>query len=207
MSLQNFHEVRLPMAVAFGAQGGPERRTEVIPLASGGEVRNAVWAGSRRRWDLGGAITKLEDLRELIAFFEARRGRLHGFRFRDVVDDRTSLPGETVSATDEEIGQGDGEQTVFELSKQYGDSARRIWKPVTGSVRVALDGIETSDGVVIDTSRGDVRFPEAPAAGVTVTAGFVFDVPVRFDTDRLETSLDGYGAGRAVQVPIVELLS
>jgi len=207
MSLENFHEVSLPLSIAFGAQGGPERRTEIVPLASGSEARNAVWAGSRRRWELGGATTKLEDLRELIAFFEARRGRLHGFRFRDVLDDRTSSPGDTVAATDVAIGTGDGIRTVFELVKTYGETERRIWKPVAGSVRVALDGAETADGVVIDTSRGEVRFPVAPADGAAVTAGYVFDVPVRFDSDRIETSLEGFGAGRAVQVPIIELLS
>ncbi|MEO0881494.1 MAG: DUF2460 domain-containing protein [Pseudomonadota bacterium] len=206
MSLENFHEVRLPMSIAFGAQGGPERRTEIVPLASGSEVRNALWSGSRRRWELGGATTKLETLRELIAFFEARRGALHGFRFRDVVDDRTSVTGDAVSATDVEIGVGDGQQTVFELIKTYGQTVRRIWKPVTGSVRVALDGVETSNGVVIDTSQGEIRFPTPPSAGAVVTAGCVFDVPVRFGADRIETSLDGFGAGRAVQVPIIELL-
>lgn len=206
MSLASFHEVRLPMAIAFGAQGGPERKTEIIPLASGGEARNAVWAGSRRRWELGGAQTKLEDLQELVSFFEARRGPLHGFRFRDIVDDRTAAPGHAVSATDVEIGVGDGEQTLFELTKVYGETTRRIWKPVSGSVRVALNGVETSDGVVVDISRGEVRFPEAPAEDVVVTGGCVFDVPVRFDTDRIETSVDGFGSGRAVQVPIIELL-
>ncbi|MEM7662006.1 MAG: DUF2460 domain-containing protein [Pseudomonadota bacterium] len=207
MSLENFHDVRLPMSIAFGAQGGPERRTEIVPLASGGEARNAVWSGSRRRWELGGANTTIDSLRELISFFEARRGPLHGFRFRDIVDDRTASVGEAISSVDQEIGVGDGNKTVFELSKRYGDTVRRIWKPVAGSVRVAIDGTETSDGVVVDINRGEVRFPSPPAVDAVVTAGFVFDVPVRFDADRIETSLDGFGAGHAVQVPIIELLT
>lgn len=205
MSLKSFHEVRLPLAISFGAQGGPERRTEVVALASGGEARNAVWAGSRRRWELGGAITKIEDLHELVSFFEARRGRLHGFRFRDVVDDRSGTPGEVVTATDQTLGLGNGERTVFELMKTYGEVERRIYKPVPGSVRVAIDGHEIGD-VVISSADGQVRFQEPPQMGAIVTAGFVFDVPVRFDTDQLETSLEAFGAGRAGQVPIIELL-
>lgn len=205
MSLSEFHEVSLPMRLNFGAQGGPERRTEVVPLASGGEARNAVWAGSRRRWELGGAITTLEELRELVAFFEARLGRLHGFRFRDVVDDRTSAPGTPIGATDQALGLGDGARQVFQLFKTYGDTERRIFKPVPGSVRVAVDGSEVNDAV-ISAVTGEVTLSSAPDEGALVTAGFVFDVPVRFDTDRLETSLEAFGAGRAGQVPIVELL-
>lgn len=205
MSLSEFHEVRLPLTLAFGAQGGPERRTEVVALASGGEARNAVWSGSRRRWDLSGAITKLDELHDLVSFFEARLGRLHGFRFRDVVDDRSARVGEVVSASDQVLGLGDGEREVFDLVKHYGDSARRIHKPVAGSVRVAVDGAEIGD-VVVSSVSGTVRFSAPPAEGTLVTAGFLFDVPVRFDTDRLDTSLEAFGAGRAAQVPIVELL-
>ena len=205
MSLSEFHEVRLPLALAFGAQGGPERRTEVVALASGGEARNAIWAGARRRWDLGGAVTKIEQLHDLTTFFEARRGRLHGFRFRDFVDDRSGRPNADVTPTDQVLGLGDGVQTVFGLTKQYGDTARRIHKPVGGSVRAAIDGVEQS-GVVVSTVRGEVRFAEPPEQGVVITAGFLFDVPVRFDSDQLETSIEAFGAGRAGQVPIVELL-
>lgn len=205
MSLSEFHDVRLPLALAFGAQGGPERRTDVVALASGGEARNAVWAGSRRRWELGGAITKIEALHALVSFFEARSGRLHGFRFRDVVDDRSGAPQEAVSATDQRLGLGDGAQTVFELLKHYGETRRRIFKPVAGSVRVAVDGQEVST-IVVDMAQGIVRFQEPPPEEAVVTAGFLFDVPVRFDADLLETSLEGFGAGRAGQVPIIELL-
>ena len=147
MSLSDFHDVRLPLSLAFGAQGGPERRTDVVALANGGEARNAVWAGSRRRWELGGAVTKIEALHELVAFFEARRGRLHGFRFRDVVDDRSRVPGEPITAVDQQLGVGDGDQTIFELVKLYGQTPRRIYKPVPGSLRVAVNGEEISDFV------------------------------------------------------------
>ena len=205
MSLSSFHDVRLPLSLAFGAQGGPERRTDVVALANGGEARNAVWSGSRRRWELGGAITKIEALHELVAFFEARRGRLHGFRFRDVVDDRSGGPGQSVSAEDQQIGFGDGEQTVFDLIKTYGETVRRIYKPVAGSLRVAVNGVEVAD-FVANMAEGQVRFTQAPEAGAVITAGFLFDVPVRFDTDHLETSLEAFRAGRAGQVPLVELL-
>jgi uncharacterized protein (TIGR02217 family) len=205
MSLNAFHEVRLPLTLAFGAQGGPERRTDIVALASGGEARNAVWSGSRRRWELGGAITKIEALHELVSFFEARRGQLHGFRFRDVVDDRSAKPGETVSSMDQTLGVGDGTRSIFELVKSYGDVQRRIFKPVPGSVRAAVNGQEISD-IVVSSASGTVRFQDVPPEGAIVTAGYVFDVPVRFDTDHLETSLEAFGAGRAGQVPIVELL-
>ena len=204
MSLENFHEVNFPVPLALSASGGPERRTEVVQLASGAEARNAVWAGSRRRWDVGSAVMRLDMLQTLIAFFEARRGRLHGFRFRDALDDRSSGPGESISATDQTIATGDGMVTVFNLSKSYGDFNRRIWKPVAGTVRAAIDGVETP--ITEDSVAGTITFDTPPASGAIITAGYRFDCPVRFDTDRLDITLEAVSAGRAVRIPLIELV-
>lgn len=204
MSLALFHEVSLPMTLALAASGGPERRVETVTLAGGQEARNAAWAGSRRRWDIGSAAARVETLQALIAFFEARGGRLHGFRFRDMLDDRSSFPGTEVSPVDQGIGVGDGARTEFALVKHYGGWARRIWKPVSGSVRVAVGGVEAAFSV--DVATGMVTLAAAPAAGAAVTAGFRFDCPVRFDADRLDVTLEGFGAGRAIRVPLVEII-
>src|SRR6185503_13573249 len=135
-----FHEVRLPLALAFGASGGPERATDVTRLASGAESRNARWAGSRRRWEAGGAIMRADAAHELVAFFEARRGRMYGFRFRDPVDWKSCAPSQPVSMADQSLGLGDGETASFSLMKRYGsgESAwdRRIVKPVEDTVLV-----------------------------------------------------------------------
>lgn len=204
MSLAQFHEVSLPMPLALAASGGPERRVEIVPLAGGGEARNAVWAGSRRRWDLGSAVTRIETLQVLMNFFEARGGRLHGFRFRDRLDDRSGLPGAEVSPVDQVIGAGDGDAVHFELTKAYGDWRRRIWKPVAGSVRSAVDGVETP--AAVDVSTGVITFAAPPEAGAVITAGFLFDCPVRFDTDRLDVNIEAFGAGRVIRVPLIELI-
>ena len=204
MSLSNFHEVSFPVPLALAASGGPERKTEVVTLASGAEARNALWMGSRRRWDVGSAVTRLDTLQAVVAFFEARGGRLNGFRFRDVLDDRSCAPGGTVSAVDQAIGTGDGEAVNFQLVKAYGTYARRILKPVAGSVLVAVDGVAVSAGV--DETTGIVTLGSAPAEGAAVTAGFRFDCPVRFDTDKLDVNLEAFGAGRILSIPLIELV-
>lgn len=203
MSLANFHEVSFPVPLALAATGGPERRTDVVALASGGEVRNAVWAGSRRRWDVGSAALKLDALQALVEFFEARGGRLNGFRFRDALDDRSCAPGQVPQATDQVIGTGDGTSTEFQLVKAYGSYQRRILKPVAGTVQAAVNGVVAACSV--DAARGLVTLETAPAAGAVVTAGYRFDCPARFDTDRLDITLEGFGAGKALRVPLVEL--
>lgn len=204
MSLSNFHDVSFPASLAFGASGGPERRTQVTQLASGSEVRNAIWAGARRRWDVGSAIASLDDLHGLITFFEARRGRLHGFRFRDFADDRSCPPQQVPRATDQVIGSGDGAQVAFQLVKAYGGVLRTIVKPVAGSVLVAVDGVEAA--FTVDAGTGVVTLPAPPAAGAEVTAGYRFDCAARFDADRLEAVLEAFGAGRVVSVPLIELV-
>lgn len=202
-----FHEVSLPLPFALGASGGPERRVDIVTLGSGREARNTPWAHGRRRYDVGGAVRTLDELHALIAFFEARRGKLHGFRFRDPFDFKSCAPSAVIAPTDQMIGEGDGETTVFQLVKAYGDYARPIVKPVADSARIAVDGDELAEGLfTVDLATGVVTLDDAPAEGAAITAGFLFDTPVRFDIDRLDLSLDGFGAGRALAAPLVEIL-
>jgi uncharacterized protein (TIGR02217 family) len=199
-----FHEVRLPARLAFGSTGGVERRTEIATLASGFERRSTPWALGRRRYLIGANLRSLDDMAELIAFFEGRRGRLYGFRFKDFADFKSCAPSGTVSAGDQHLGVGDGVRTGFQLIKIYGDVERPIVKPVQGSVRVAVGGTEAS-GFAVDETTGAVSLAVAPAAGAVVTAGFLFDTPVRFDTDRIETTLESFDAGRMAAVPLIEV--
>lgn len=204
-----FHEVTLPLPFALGASGGPERRVDIVALGSGHEARNTPWTHGRRRYDVGGAVRSLDDVHALIAFFEARRGRLHGFRFRDPFDFKSCAPSASPSPLDQTLGQGDGATTTFQLVKAYGAPAyvRPIRKPVAGSVRIAIDGAElTAPEFSVDAATGLVILAAAPAPGEAVSAGFLFDTPVRFDIDRLDLSLDGFGAGRALSAPLVEIL-
>ena len=197
-----FHEERLPARLAFGSTGGVERRTEVVTLASGWERRSTPWALGRRRYLIGANLRSLDDMAALTAFFEARRGRLYGFRFRDFADFKSCAPGGEVAATDQALGVGDGTRRTFQLVKRYGDVERPIRKPVAGSVRVAVDGVEV--GFSLDATTGEATLEAAPTAGA-VTAGFVFDTPVRFDTDRIEATLESFGAGRMAAVPLIEV--
>ncbi len=177
--------------------------------ASGDEERNASWANSRRRYDVAYGIRRADDLAAVVAFFEARNGRLHGFRFKDWGDHKSCLPSGTPSPTDQAIGTGDGTTTAFQLVKRYASGAqswtRAIAKPVAGSVRIALDGVEQGSGWSVDTATGVVTFSAAPGSGVAVTAGFEFDVPVRFDTDVLDVTLDLERLGSITSIPLLEL--
>lgn len=204
--MTNFHEVRLPARLASGSTGGIERRTEVVTLASGHERRSTPWAEGRRRWLIGAGVRSLDDMAELLAFFEARRGRLFGFRFKDFADWKSCAPSAAIGAEDQRLGEGDGARRSFPLIKRYGDLERTISKPVTASVRIAVGGAElASDGFEVDAASGTVTLASAPAPGAAVTAGFAFDCPVRFDSDRLDVTLEGFEAGRIAAVPLVEV--
>jgi uncharacterized protein (TIGR02217 family) len=210
-ALAGFHEIRFPTGIALGATGGPERRTEIVTLSTGHEERNSRWADSRRRYNAGYGIRALDDIHAVIAFFEERRGRLYGFRWRDALDWKSCAPGGTPSSLDQAIGEGDGEATTFRLTKTYGSVhapyRRDIRKPVAGSVRMAVGGIEIEEGSgwSCDLTEGLIVFAEAPAEGASITAGFEFDVPVRFDTDRLEINLRAFQAGEIPSIPLTEI--
>ena len=208
-----FHEVLFPLDIALKSAGGPQRRTDVVALGSGAEERNARWAHSRRRYDAGYGVKTFDALSQVVGFFEERRGRLHGFRWRDRLDHSSAAPGAALSATDQAIGTGDGARAAFQLAKTYGSLyspyQRPIAKPVSGSVRVAVDGIEATEGAdfTLDATTGIVTFlaGHIPPNGAAVTAGFLFDVPVRFDTDYLEVDLSAFAAGAIPKIPLVEI--
>lgn len=202
-----FHDIRFPTAIALGASGGPQRRTRIVTLTSGHEERNTPWAHSRRRFDAGYGIKTLDDLHEVIAFFEARRGRLHGFRWQDAADHKSCAPSGTSAPTDQPLGTGDGETRTFALTKTYrsGEQTyiRPITKPVEGTVITAIDG--TPAPASIDPITGEVAFPTPPPTGAALTAGYRFDVPVRFDTDSLDINLAGFEAGEIPSIPVIEI--
>jgi uncharacterized protein (TIGR02217 family) len=211
---ESFHEVRFPLDVARGGRGGPQRKTEIVALASGREHRNARWAHSRRRYDAGFGVKSLDALAAVVAFFEERRGRLIGFRWRDRLDCTSGPPSGAPAPTDQTLGTGDGTRTAFQLVKTYGGAhapyRRAIAKPVAGTVRVAVDGIEQGEGVAFhcEASTGVVTFlsGHVPAPGALVTAGFEFDVPVRFDADEIEVDLSAFEAGDIPKIPLVEII-
>lgn len=207
----SFHEIRFPAALSFGSSGGPERRTDIVTLANGYEERNAPWSQSRRRYDAGVSMRSLDDIETLLAFFEARQGQLFGFRWKDWSDHKSCAPTLQVAFTDQLLARGDAETKTFQLIKTYRSglqfSSRVISKPVSGTVRVGVNGSALQEGIdySVDLETGRITLSEAPVQEAEVTAGFEFDVPVRFDTDRISTSVASFQAGDMPNVPVVEL--
>ena len=207
----NFHEVRFPANLSFGSVGGPERRTEVVTLANGFEERNTPWAHSRRRYDAGLGMRSLDDVETLIAFFEARQGQMFGFRWKDWADYKSSRSSRDLAFDDQEIAVGDGQRAAFPLMKIYRSGgftyARPISKPVAGTVRVGVEQDEMQESIdyEVDLATGIITFSRPPDPEVKITAGFEFDVPVRFDTDQIQTSVANFQAGNVPNVPIVEV--
>lgn len=184
----SFHDVRFPDDIAYGATGGPGYNTDVITVKSGKERRNANWVMGRCSWDVSTGLKNQADLDKLIAFFRARLGKAYAFRFKDWTDFRMAR---------QQIATGDGVATTIQLAKAYTDDggyqvSRDITKPVAGTVQIWLGGIEQAGGWSCDLLTGIVTFTVAPGAGVAIEAACEFDVPARFDTDTMKTSIEAH---------------
>jgi uncharacterized protein (TIGR02217 family) len=200
--MQAFDDVLFPIALGREAEVAPEVSTAILTSAGGHEARNAAWAQARTRYDVGSGVRSEADIRALLSFFRARMGPARGFRLRDPFDDCSNDDGAT-GPLDQLLGEGDGARQAFALVKTYGDVARRITRPVAGSVRVAVDGVETAAFAL--QAGGTVVLDEPPGHGALVTAGFRFDVPVRFAEDSLSVNRATFMAGAAPSVPLVEV--
>jgi uncharacterized protein (TIGR02217 family) len=210
MAMPAFHDVRFPLELGFGATGGPGFSTQVVVTGSGAEQRNADWADARLEYDAGVGIRSEADLERLVTFFRARRGQAHGFRFLDPLDNSSAGEGMAPAAGDQYLGAGTGSTTRFALVKIYADpgvgdpQVRRITRPWPETVRVAVTGVEQAGGWTLAPG-GFIDFADAPPAGAAVTAGYRFDVPVRFASDRIEVSIAGWRAGELPSVPLIEI--
>ena len=198
-----FDDVAYPLELGRDAAASPEFSTSVAVTASGHEHRNALWSDARMRYDVGPGIRSESELGTLLAFFRARYGPARGFRLRDPFDFSSNRMTGQPTPLDQPLGTGDGITSRFRLAKTYGDQKRPITRPVPSSLQVALDGSEIADWQF--ETGGWIVFETAPATGVEITAGFLFDVPVRFAEDRLDVSGLAFAAGEAPSVPLVEI--
>ena len=194
-----FVETQFPTDISYGSSGGPEYATDVVASSSGFEQRNVNWEQARARYNVAHGVKTKAQLDVLIAFFRARKGRAYGFRFKDWTDFQAT----------ETLGIGNGVQTDFQLIKTYTNGGvsdiRTIKKPVSGSVQVYRNAVLQTTGVSVNMTTGVVSFAAAPTSGQVISASFQFDVPVRFDTDRLSASLDAYGIHSWLDIPLVEV--
>jgi len=206
--MQAFDDVLFPLGIGREASVSPAFSTQVVESVSGHERRSSDWADARLSFDAGPGVRSESDMARLIEFFRARRGAARGFRFTDPYDDRSGAPGAAPSPIDQRLGTGDGVRAEFPLMRHYGEGEdaqeRRITRPVAGSIRVAVDGVEMTGGWG-HAGQGVIAFDVAPAAGAVLTAGYRFDVPVRFAEDRLEINRATFAAGEAPSVPLVEI--
>jgi uncharacterized protein (TIGR02217 family) len=198
--MTGFHEVQFPPDISYGASGGPRYSTSIVTTVSGHERRNANWAMARGRWNVAHGLKKREQVAALIAFFRARRGRAYGFRYKDWTD---------YQALAQALGVGDGSRKIFQLVKHYPSGgvaeSRVIAKPVVGTVTLYRDGLEATSGWTVDTTTGLVSFGTAPAVGIQVTADFTFDVPVRFDSDQMDVTIETYQLGSWGKIILLEV--
>ncbi len=195
--------VQFPLALGYGSTGGPEFSTTIAQGQSGQEFRNQNWAQARRRYDASVGVRSEQDIATLLAFFEARQGAARGFLYRDPLDFRSTALS-TVSPADQQLGRGDGVRSEFALVKNNGASQRRITRHVAASVRVAVAGVVQNAGWALGRL-GMIEFTAPPPAGALVTAGFEFDVPVRFENDALAGKLATFAAGDGDSIPLIEI--
>lgn len=206
-----FHEVQFPTDISRGSSGGPERLDDIVSLRSGFEERNTIWANSLHSYDAGIGLRDLADVYAVKEFFEARRGRLYGFRWKDWSDYRSKGPNEVVAPTDQTIGTGTGSLFTFQLKKVYSSGgytySRDIKKPKTGTVKISVNDVEKLETThwTCDYATGIVTFITAPPSTQLVKAGFEFDVPVRFDQKKLEINVELFNAGSVPAIKIQEL--
>ena len=212
-----FAEIQFPDNIAYGSSGGPGFNTNVIVTDSGAEERVARWSEARHRYNVAYGIRTLDQLNIVKDFYIKRQGIAIGFRYKDWQEFTSATNGRDAHTNaDVNIGTGDGSQTTFQLIKKYTDAVvtrtRTITKPVSGKVLIAVDGVSKSEGgdFTVNTTTGVVLFTTIPPNTHAVTAGFEFDVPVRFGEEvdsLLSINYESFKQGGIADIPLIELIN
>lgn len=190
---------RFPDRISYGSAVGPVYNTDVIEFSNGDTQSLQRWQYPLIEFNVAYGLRRQEDLYEIIEFFHAVAGRANGFRIRDHTDFRSSADQLVLGSyefTDQQIGVGDGIETDFQLIKSYVKGSftrvRNITKPVVGTVKIGFDAVEQVSGFTVDYTTGIVTFAVAPTAAVVISAGYEFDVPAKFSSDKLDFNLATY---------------
>jgi uncharacterized protein (TIGR02217 family) len=198
---------RFPENISYGSSGGPGFKTFIFEGHTGIEARSIEWSIARARYNVSYGIRDKDDMDDVRAFFYATRGRAIGFRYKDWGD---------YQLEDEQIGIGDGVQSVFPIIKTYQplggalSYVRRIFKPVADTVVVKVSGTPQTltTHYTLNSATGVITFTSGnfPADTAPVTVDCEFDVPVRFDTDNFDASHEGFLTESWSSIPLIELL-
>jgi len=187
-----FSQAVFPVDISYGMAGGPEYSTDVVITRNGMEQRNCNWYRPRYRYNVSYGVRNKDQLDRLISFFRSHKGKAIGFRFKDWVDFKAhNQPLKAIS------------EQEFQLIKYYDQDQRIITKPIKDTVTILLDGKIVTD-YQLDDNSGKVVF-EKQVKG-KLAANFEFHVPVRFDTDRLNATIESYGVYSWQDIPLVEII-
>lgn len=221
------HNIVFNTQVSQGARGGPQFFTTMMVATGGFEKSQANWSAGKCRYDVGHVIESRTKLAYVLAFFRARQGKAYGFLFRDPTDFYAgmiwSANALAPSATPEVLPVvGDGSTTAFQLTKTYADSAATVVRTITRPIQTDfvtgasvaptiyqyLAGTWTliaSANYSVNYTTGVVTFTTAPSVGVQIGWSGQFYVPVRFDTDEMNVTLEAAGVGEWQSIPLVEI--
>ncbi len=196
----SFLEIRFPESIAFNSSSILEFNTTIIKAKNGYEQRNINWNSNKMKFNIINGIKTKTELDELITFFRNVKGAGYGFRFKDFTD---------YQAENQYIGVGNGETKEFQLIKAYRVSDnivyyRKITKPVISTVRVFINDIESKD-FNIDLTTGLITLNTAPEIDSTIKASFEFDVPVRFENDIMEITMNSINSGNVKEIILAEI--
>lgn len=196
----SFLEIRFPESISFNSSSILEFNTTIVKSKNGYEQRNINWNSNKMKFNIINGIKTKTELDELITFFRNVRGAGYGFRFKDFTD----YIGEN-----QYLGVGDGETKEFQLIKSYRVSDnivyyRKITKPVISTVRVFINDIESKD-FNIDLTTGLITLNTVPEIDSIIKANFEFDVPVRFENDIMEITMNSINSGNIKDITLIEI--
>jgi uncharacterized protein (TIGR02217 family) len=192
-----FLDIYMPDEVpGYPCVSAPRTKTSIQVTAGGNERRNQEWEHPLHTFILPEAIARQGNvINDLKKHWLITAGPYYSFPWRDPLDKASidHVPNEpdadiVIAMTDQAIATADGIADSFQLIKTYSrggqDYQRTIHLPVLSTVLVAVNGVlESASNYTVSRPGGVIQFNTPPNGADVITAGFLFDVEVRFESD------------------------
>lgn len=173
--MAEFLEERLPVGVRNGVTYSDEYKVEITQTASGSEYRRLVHAFPLRIYSVMYTQSSADLWSQILALYHRAYGMYAGFRVKALDDYTTNSRTLAPTATDQALAVVTA-STVYQLQVKYGTGAtglsiglpvRTIFKPVSGTTKIAIGTMAQTLGWSVSTTTGRVTFATNKTRSIT----------------------------------------
>ena len=205
--MSEFLEERLPIGVRAGASYSDEYAVEITQTASGSEYRRLVHPYPMRIYTVFYTQFTADLWDQILSLYHRSYGMFAGFRVKALDDYTTNNRTGTPTAVDQSLALVSA--GIYQLQVAYGGAGtpisigkpvRSIFKPVAGTIKIAIGAAEQTTLFSVSTTTGLVTFTNLSKAITGISKASSAVITLGTHTYNVGDSVQVSGVGGMTQI-------